>query len=57
MKHIQKEFDKLILYVCISSPSHESEASSTSRPPRMFMQIILRKTVNKRTYFLQAVAG
>ena len=52
MKHIQREFTGSIQYVCIASPKE-----SQTPTPMMFIQIILQKTINKKTYFLRAVAG
>ncbi|CAF4001522.1 unnamed protein product [Rotaria magnacalcarata] len=52
MKHIQNEFDELIQYICVSSQD-ESQAPYTL----VYIQIILQKTINKKTYFLKAVAG
>lgn len=54
MEHIQNEFDERIKYVCISS--HED--TPTSHHHRLiYIQIILKKRVNKKTYFLEAVSG
>ena len=52
MKHIQNEFDGLIQYVCISSPK-----GPQTRCPPVYIQIILHKIINKKTYFLRAVSG
>ena len=52
MQHIQHEFNDAIQYVCTSSPNE----SQTSRP-LMYIQIILRKTINKKVRFLHPVAG
>lgn len=54
MTHIQNEFNQIIQYVCISSPS---SAPQTLCPPLMYIQIILQKIINKKTYFFNAVAG
>jgi len=51
MKHIQNEFNENIQYVCISSPNEPQPRCS------MYIQIILHKIINKKTYFLNAVAG
>ena len=52
MQHIQWEFTGSIQYICIAS-SKESQTSAHV----MYIQIILQKTINKKTYFLRAVAG
>ena len=52
MKHIQVEFGKAIQYICISSQDGSSSYCST-----VYIQIILGDTINKKTYFLHAVAG
>lgn len=52
VKHIEDEFKDLIQYICVSTP----DELQTSCSP-VYVQIILRKTVNKKTYFLKAVAG
>ena len=53
MQHIQNEFQEALQYVCISSP----HGSQTTLVLRYIFQIILRRTINKKTYFLKAVAG
>lgn len=54
MKHIQNEFDHRIKYMCISSREDEQ----TSNNHRLiYIQIILKKIINKKTYFLKAVSG
>lgn len=58
MKHIQREFHTHIQYICISSRSPESHVmSSTSHSSRIFIQIILKKVINKKTFFLEDIAG
>ena len=52
MEHIQNEFNGIIQYVCISYP----KGTQTHCPP-VYIQIILQKIVNKKTYFLRAVSG
>jgi hypothetical protein len=53
MEHIQAEFSTLIQYICIASPNE----SPTCRRSPMYIQIILKKTINKKSNFLGAVAG
>ena len=52
MEHIQNEFPGAIQYICISSPDQPQTPYSL-----VYIQIILQKKINKRTYFLKAVAG
>jgi hypothetical protein len=52
MEHIQNEFNGRIQYMCISSPK-----APQTRRPTVYIQIILHKIINKKTYFLRTVAG
>lgn len=52
MKHIQNEFKELLDYVCLSS-FNDTQAANVL----VYIQIILKKVVNKKTYFLSAIAG
>lgn len=52
MKHIQNEFKDLLDYVCLSS-FHDTQTLDVLA----YIQIILKKVVNKKTYFLSAIAG
>lgn len=54
MQHIENEFKELLQYVCISTPNepHTSDPSSLA-----YIQIILQKTVNKKSYFLKKITG
>ena len=52
MEHIQNEFDGDIQYVCISSP----RGLQTSCPT-IYIQIILERIINKRSYFMRSIAG
>ena len=49
LKHIQMKFDPHLEYVCISLLKWN--------PSVVFIQIILQKVINKKTYFLNSVAG
>jgi hypothetical protein len=53
MEHIQAEFNTLVQYICIASPN----VSATCRCPPTYIQIILKRTINKKSHFLGAVAG
>lgn len=53
MEHIQNEFDQRIKYICIASRQDEQ----TSHHRSIYIQIILHKAINKKTYFLKAVSG
>ncbi|CAF3973685.1 unnamed protein product [Adineta steineri] len=55
MKHIHREFKFLIQYVCVSS-FNNSQRNFTSSP-LIYIQIILREKINKKTYFLKRIAG
>lgn len=52
MEHIQEVFDTRIQYICISSAIHPS-----SHPPTVYIHITLKKRINKKTYFMEKVAG
>jgi hypothetical protein len=52
MEHIQEVFDKRIQYICISSAINPS-----SHPPTVYIHITLKKRINKKTYFMEKVAG
>jgi hypothetical protein len=51
MEHIQIEFIGRIQYICISSPKVPQ-----TRRPTVYIQIILHKIINKKSYFLRTVA-
>lgn len=54
MKHIRNEFGQRIKYVCISSYEDEQ---ILHHHREVYIQIILKKTINKKTYFLKVVSG
>ncbi len=56
MQHIENEFNQVLQYVCISSPN-EPQVYYLPPPPLVYIQIILQKATNKKSYFLKRVAG
>ena len=53
LEHIEQEFGSILQYICVSSPNRLSLWHSEL----IFIQIVLKKIVNKKKYFLKPIAG